>query len=32
MTGCGSTSFHRFTIYLSQITTTATSAIIFLNQ
>jgi hypothetical protein len=32
MIGCGSKSFHKCTVSLYQITTTATSAIIFLNQ
>ncbi len=32
MTGCGSKSFHKCTITLSQKTTTANSTIIFLNQ
>jgi hypothetical protein len=32
MTGCGSKSFHRFTIFSSQVFMTTISPIIFLNQ
>jgi hypothetical protein len=32
MTGCGSKSFHRFTIFLSLVTITTISPTIFLNH